>query len=87
MVGEAKLCHSAYYSFVPFFLTLTMRFPQLPVSLFLACIALVVTALPATSAELKVLTPEDFDLTVANGVWCVQRAVEPVTRDLQRNPG
>ena len=42
--------------------------------LFLATILalLAANALPVESVELRVLTPDDFDQTVANGVWYVQ---------------
>ena len=42
---------------------------RLPHYLLFSSLALVASGLPVQSAELKVLTPEDFNSTVANGVW------------------
>ncbi len=43
---------------------------KLPFSLLWTSLALVATrALPVGSIELKLLTPDDFDSTVAKGVW------------------
>ena len=46
---------------------------RLPTSLLVASLALAIAALPVSSDEVQllVLTPEDFDQTVANGVWYV----------------
>lgn len=51
-----------------------MRFPvdmfaKLPFSLLLTSLALATSALPVESVELLVLTPDNFDKTVADGVW------------------
>lgn len=52
----------------------SMRFPvdmfaKLPFSLLLTSLALATSALPVESVELLVLTPDNFDKTVADGVW------------------
>ena len=46
---------------------------RLPYSVLISSLALVATAVPvdAQDVELRVLTPDDFDATIANGVWYV----------------
>ena len=48
-------------------------FAQLPYSLLISSLALAATAVPveAQEVELRVLTPDDFDQTIAKGVWSV----------------
>ena len=41
---------------------------RLPYTLIITSLALA-AAVPAESVELKVLTPDDFDQTIAKGVW------------------
>ena len=50
-----------------------LAFARLPFSLLVSSVILACTALPVESSEteLLVLTPDDFDSTIANGVWCV----------------
>ncbi|OBZ66615.1 Thioredoxin domain-containing protein 5 [Grifola frondosa] len=50
---------------------LLASFVQLPFPL-LASMILAVTALPVESAQSTVLTPDDFDQTVAKGVWFIE---------------
>lgn len=53
-----------------------MRFPQafmrLPSTLLVVSLALTASALPVESTQLKVLTPDDFQETIAHGVWYVK---------------
>lgn len=44
-------------------------FAKLPFSLLLSSLALATSALPVESTELLVLTPENFDSTVKDGLW------------------
>ena len=52
-------------------------FAQLPYSLLISSLALAATAVPVeaqdSEVELRVLTPDDFDQTIAKGVWYVPR--------------
>lgn len=52
-----------------FGMKVSARFMQLPSSLLVAALALTVSALPVESTELLVLNPDNFDSTVAKGVW------------------
>ncbi|OCH93224.1 thioredoxin-domain-containing protein [Obba rivulosa] len=45
---------------------------QLPWSLLISSLTLAVAALPVESAQLLVLTPENFDNTISQGVWFVE---------------
>ncbi|KAI5119626.1 hypothetical protein M0805_007890 [Coniferiporia weirii] len=47
-------------------------FARLPTSLLVTSLALAASALPVQSVELKVLTPDNFDTTVANGAWFIE---------------
>ncbi|KAI0951633.1 hypothetical protein AcV7_007680 [Taiwanofungus camphoratus] len=53
-----------------------MRFPQafmrLPSTLLVVSLALTASALPVESTQLKVLTPDDFQETIAHGVWFIE---------------
>ena len=44
---------------------------RLPASLLVTSLALAASALPVESVELKVLTSDNFDSTVAQGAWYV----------------
>ncbi|EJD00787.1 thioredoxin-domain-containing protein [Fomitiporia mediterranea MF3/22] len=45
---------------------------KLPTGLLLSSLALAANALPVGSVELKVLTPDDFESTVAQGAWFIE---------------
>ena len=49
---------------------------KLPTSLLVTSLALAASALPVESVELKVLTPDNFDSTVAEGVWYVSKSLK-----------
>ena len=49
-----------------------LAFARLPFSFLVSSLILACTALPVGSAdtELLVLTPDNFESTIAEGVWC-----------------
>lgn len=49
--------------------SLTNMLSKLPYGLLLSSLVLATGALPVESAELTVLTPDNFDTTVAEGAW------------------
>ncbi|THH04930.1 hypothetical protein EW145_g5166 [Phellinidium pouzarii] len=47
-------------------------FAKLPTTLLLTSLALAASALPVESVDLNVLTPDNFETTVANGAWFIE---------------